>query len=114
MDINIFVLKIILFSFHIFSIFFESRKSKSTTRLEPQKGNSGVSVKLYFVHVKCTVYLQCFFTVSMLSSKVYCVLVKFSMYIFVFCVNILVHCVLVNCTRTVYSFQIKIKHLFLF
>ena len=42
-DINIFVLlSIILFSFFIFSIFFESFESKSTQMLRPQKENSGV------------------------------------------------------------------------
>ena len=32
-----------VFSLFIFSIFFESLKSKSTQNLRPQKGNSGVS-----------------------------------------------------------------------
>jgi len=36
-DINIFVKNVILFSYFIFSIFFESLKSKSTQMLDPKK-----------------------------------------------------------------------------
>ena len=42
-NISIFVMKYYFFSLFIFSIFFESLKSKSTQNLRPQKGNSGVS-----------------------------------------------------------------------
>ena len=42
-DINIFVMKYFSFSFLIFSILFESLKSKSTQMLRPQKGSSRVS-----------------------------------------------------------------------
>ena len=41
-DINIFVMKYYFLSFFILSIFVESLKSKSTQKLRPQKGNSGV------------------------------------------------------------------------
>ena len=42
-NINIFVIKYYFFSSFIFSIFFESLKSKSTQMLGAQKQNSGVS-----------------------------------------------------------------------
>ena len=42
-NINIFVIKHYFFTLFIFSIFFESLKSKSTQISRPQKGNSGLS-----------------------------------------------------------------------
>jgi len=42
-NINIFVIKYYFFTLFIFSIFFESLKSKSTQMSRPQKGNSEVS-----------------------------------------------------------------------